>query len=82
MPAPTVAQLIESLREYPDDTRVYLYDREPGRSRNTILEPFGVYEYPNGDPSRCVIAAYHYDAEGDGYSYGDDDEDHDEGNEP
>jgi hypothetical protein len=68
MSAPTVAQLIEALREYPDETLVFLYDKEPGREN--ILEPFAVMQYPNGDPHRCVIAAYNYDAEADGYSHG------------
>lgn len=59
--APTVAQLMERLRDWPDETLVYVLDKEGVEDR--ILYPFGVYDYPN-DPHRCVIAAYSYDDAG------------------
>ena len=63
----TVAQLIEALRKYPDETLVFLWDKEPPKNR--ILDPYGVldypFSYPNGEPRRCVIAAYQYDTSDD-----------------
>jgi hypothetical protein len=63
MSAPTVAGLIERLREWPDDTKVYLLDQEWRHGKKGhILEPFDVLKYPNDNyPNRCVIAAYSYD---------------------
>ena len=74
MIAPTNAQLVEQLRKRPDDARVFILNKEPGRNKNRVLVPFHV-----GRDDRGNVMISVYDADKDDEYLAQEDEGEDEG---